>query len=439
VADGRYALVVASSRYSDPTLTQLDAPAHDARSLTTVLAAPAIGDFEVTTLTDEPAPAVMQAVEAFFSDRRREDLVLLYFSGHGILDDGARLYFATSDTRVNRPRSTAVSAEFVNELMSECRSRRQMLILDCCNSGAFGRGVKAGHSVGTGERFEGRGRVVITASDALQYAFEGERVEGEGIGSVFTRALVQGLETGDADLNRDGTVTLDELYDYVYGRVLDASPRQRPHKWAFGVEGQIAIARAEGGAAQLTGGAAQLPIDARPAVSDAPPAAARRPPRIRRRGIVAVAGVLAVGVAVAAVAAVLLTGNGDGGTAAASPPASPIEAARLATVKVYEAWLAHDLASLDDTEISASARRTLAAMPSEPVAPSAPGPGSYCNGSPADVTCTYDYADPLPMHLTFRALREASGIKVMEIGCFDGDGNTWEGGMAGCAAEVRAS
>ena len=86
--DGRFALVVASSRYADPTLTQLEAPAHDARSLAAVLATPEIGDFEVTTLTDEPAPKVMQEIEAFFDGRRREDLVLFYFSGHGILDEG---------------------------------------------------------------------------------------------------------------------------------------------------------------------------------------------------------------------------------------------------------------------------------------------------------------------------------------------------------------
>ena len=149
-----------------------------------ISAFPPVSETAAQCCADEPAPKVMQEIEAFFDGRRREDLVLFYFSGHGILDEGARLYFATADTRVDRPRSTAVSADFVNELMSECRSRRQVLMLDCCNSGAFARGLKAGGNIGTGERFEGRGRVVITASDALQYAFEGGHIEGEGIGSA---------------------------------------------------------------------------------------------------------------------------------------------------------------------------------------------------------------------------------------------------------------
>jgi uncharacterized caspase-like protein len=276
MADGRYALIVATSRYSDPTLTQLEAPAHDAEALAGVLGAAEVGDFDVKTLTDESAPKVMQEIEAFCDGRRRDDLVLLYFSGHGILDEGARLYFATTDTRVDRPRSTAVAASFVNELMSECRSRRQVLMLDCCNSGAFARGIKAGGKIGTGERFQGRGRVVITASDALQYAFEAGKIEGQGVRSVFTEVLADGLKTGDADLDGDGYVTLDELYDYVYGRVVDASPRQRPGKWAFGVEGQMFIARA------AAAGARRAPLPAAPPPAEVAPR--RRLRRRRRRG-----------------------------------------------------------------------------------------------------------------------------------------------------------
>ena len=95
-----------------------------------MLGTEAIGGFHVETLADQPAGTVMQEIETFFDGRSREDLVLLYFSGHGILDEGARLYFATTDTRIDRPRSTAVPAAFVNDVMSECRSRRQVLVLE---------------------------------------------------------------------------------------------------------------------------------------------------------------------------------------------------------------------------------------------------------------------------------------------------------------------
>jgi hypothetical protein len=103
--------------------------------------------------------------------------------------------------------------------------------------------AKAGKDIGTKDRFAGRGRVVLTASDAMQYAFEGDDVQGEGARSVFTRVLVHGLETGEADLDRDGRISLDELYEYVHDRVTDETPQQRPGKWDFGVQGKIIIAR----------------------------------------------------------------------------------------------------------------------------------------------------------------------------------------------------
>ena len=80
---------------------------------------------------------------------------------------------------------------------------------------------------------------MITASSAMEYAFEaGELADArEAPPSVFTSALVQGLETGEADRDQDGLVALDELYDYVYDQVRAATPNQTPGKWAFGVEG----------------------------------------------------------------------------------------------------------------------------------------------------------------------------------------------------------
>jgi Caspase domain len=440
MADGRYALVVASSHYSDATLSKLEAPEYDARSLAAVLATPDVGDFDVTTLTDEPASKVTQEIEAFFDGRRREDLVLLYFSGHGILDEGARLYFATTDTRVDRPRSTSVSADFVNELMSECRSRRQVLVLDCCNSGAFARGMKAGGSVGTGERFEGRGRVVITASDSLQYAFEGDRVEGEGVGSVFTQALIDGLKSGNADLNGDGNVTLDELYDYVYGRVLDASPTQRPRKWAFGVEGQIFIARTTEAPAIST-----ATVAAPPATEPAPAATtAKAPhPRGRRKRTLVWAGAAVALAAALAIAAVFVLrgssdGSGDNSSSSSSGPVSSLAPGRDVALSVDDAWQEGKLDTVPSSRISAGARRALNQMPIEPVTPVPPSLDS-CYGEPDEVTCAFHYPG-LDLDLQFTVLQYPTGLRVADVRCYNSTtGNLVEGGIAACAQMVESS
>jgi hypothetical protein len=242
----RSAPIVASDDYTDPGLRQLRAPASDAEALAGVLRDPNIGGFQVRTLLNQPAYEVNEAVEEFFADRRPDDLLLLHVSCHGVKDEGGELYFATANTKLRRLAATAVAAEFVNRRMSRSRSRRVVLLLDCCYAGAFERGMtaRAGTGVGIEEQFGGRGRAVITASSAMEYAFEGDELADshELAPSVFTSALVEGLETGEADRDQDGMVGLDELYEYVYDRVRAATPNQTPGKWTYGVQGDLYIA-----------------------------------------------------------------------------------------------------------------------------------------------------------------------------------------------------
>src|SRR5215510_4893418 len=183
----------------DPGLQQLRAPASDARALAAVLRDPGIGDFEVRTLLNEPAHVVNLAVEEFFADRQPGDLLLLHFSGHGIKDQDGELYFAAPNTVLGRLGATAVSADFVSRQMNRSRSRRVVLLLDCCYAGAFERGLmpRASTDVGIEQQVGGRGRAVITASSAMEYAFEAADPT-EAAPSVFTSALVEGLKTGEA-------------------------------------------------------------------------------------------------------------------------------------------------------------------------------------------------------------------------------------------------
>jgi hypothetical protein len=243
----RYALIIASYEFTDPGLSSLRAPAHDAARLGEVLADPRIGGFEVRTLINSSAAEVNEAVEDFFADRDPDDLLVLHFSGHGVKDEAGELHFATSGTKLARLAGTAVSADFVARRMNRSRSRRIVLLLDCCYSGAFGRGMvaRAGGSVGLEEQFGGSGRAVITASSSMEYAFEGAAVadSSENEPSVFTSALVEGLESGDADRDQDGHVGLDELYEYVYDRVRRVTPHQTPGKWMLDVRGDLRIAR----------------------------------------------------------------------------------------------------------------------------------------------------------------------------------------------------
>jgi hypothetical protein len=270
----RSALIVASSDYADAGLRRLHAPSSDARALAVVLHDPEIGGFEVRTLLNEPAHEVNLAVEEFFSDRQPDDLLLVHFSCHGVKDEAGELYFAMANTRLRRLGATAVAADFVNRRMNRSRSRRVVLLLDCCYEGAFERGMtaRAGGGVAIEAQFGGRGRAVITASSSMEYAFEEDELADvrELAPSVFTSALVEGLETGEADRDQDGLVALDELYDYVYDKVRASTPNQTPGKWTFGVQGELVIARR----ARPVTSPAQLPRELEEAI-DSPFAAVR--------------------------------------------------------------------------------------------------------------------------------------------------------------------
>jgi len=251
----RVALVIANDQYDDPGLRSLVAPAQDAAALAEVLADPSVGGFEVRVLRNESAQEIRFAIEDFFADRAPEDLLLLHFSCHGLKNSAGELFLAVADTKPTRLASTAVAADFVNRQMADSRAQRIALFLDCCYGGAFPRGmvVRAAGEAQVQDAFAGqeqvgggRGRVVVTASSAMEYAFEGGQLATDTAAptpSVFTGAVVDGLTSGEADRDGDGWVGLTELVGYVTDRIHRVTPNQNPQMWTFGSQGELLIAR----------------------------------------------------------------------------------------------------------------------------------------------------------------------------------------------------
>jgi ABC-type glycerol-3-phosphate transport system substrate-binding protein/outer membrane protein assembly factor BamD (BamD/ComL family) len=244
----RLALIIGNSLYRDKTLSKLSSPDADVGALTDTLLDPSLGGFDdVKLLVNSASHIVRREIFNFFSRKTRTDMLLFYFTGHGVLDDRGRLYLALKDTDTKALRGTAIPASYITDEMDNSRSKRQVLILDCCHSGAFARGSKGttGANVGTASTFEGSGfgRVVLTASDATQYAWEGNQIIGEAVNSLFTHFIIKGIQTGEADVNRDGNISIDEIYDYAYSRILEETPKQTPGKWSFKEQGELIIAK----------------------------------------------------------------------------------------------------------------------------------------------------------------------------------------------------
>lgn len=111
-------------------------------------------------------------------------------------------------------RATAIPSSWVKSVMEDSRSDKQVVLLDCCFSGAFLKGTMGDYTeVHAEKQLKGRGRAVMTASTAMQFAFEDQEntiKKLNEVGSYFTDAIIE------ADANDDGHISFDELYDYVW-------------------------------------------------------------------------------------------------------------------------------------------------------------------------------------------------------------------------------
>ena len=178
----------------------------------------------------------------------------MHFACHGVKDLDGQLYLTSADTELDDLTVTAIPADLLNRLVNRSPSRRIILVLDCCFSGAISRTVtyRGQDEVPVGDYFSqaGEGLVIMTASKAEEYAWEPSLqavpTRDNPSHSVFSQALITGLGTGAADLNGDGEISFDELYTYVHARVAATGTAQTPMRWAFG-HGTLIVAHALAG------------------------------------------------------------------------------------------------------------------------------------------------------------------------------------------------
>jgi uncharacterized caspase-like protein len=244
----KFALLIGVSECSSG-FKPLHCPANGVKALHDILINPEIGGFipsQVTVLNNPSVSEMQASIAEIFSRCSSHDLVLLYFTGHGITDENGDFFFTTRETRKyengSLNRGTAVAAGFVRSEMSSCHSRRQIAILDCCFSGAFPDGVLAmnDQTVNVRKELGGEGRVILTAATSTQYALE---QEGEDL-SVYTRYLVRGLCTGAAALNNQQLIRVGDLHDYIHSQLETAAAAMSPQIYAAREGREIILATA---------------------------------------------------------------------------------------------------------------------------------------------------------------------------------------------------
>ena len=241
----KLALLIGNDTYDDPDLSTLNAPLSDVDDFKSVLLNPDICQFDdVTVLANPSLSMALRQINLLFARSSKDDLLLLYFTGHGVKDLSNELYFAIKETENDLLGGTAIPASSMKGMMNKSHSRRQVLILNCCHSGAFAKGFKGNETLAiTEDSFEvkGYGRAILTASNAVQYAADADKSEGQDH-SLFTHYLIEGLQTG-ADVKDSDSISVNQLYDYAHQHVLKKQPNMTPNIFCDRREGQLIIAK----------------------------------------------------------------------------------------------------------------------------------------------------------------------------------------------------
>lgn len=178
-----------------------------------------------------------------------EDQVILFVSGHGVLDDNFDFYYATYDMDFKEPSKRGISYDDIENLLDSIPARKKLLLIDACHSGEIDKeSIEKTEDVvedaskltfkgfetyrnrrtvpGLPNAFElmrelfndysnGAGVTVISAASGVEFAYESRDWKN----GVFTYSIREALNKAKADVDKDKNITLRELQEYVSRRV----------------------------------------------------------------------------------------------------------------------------------------------------------------------------------------------------------------------------
>ena len=163
----------------------------------------------VSILLNEQATqsALLSTMHTSFMNANSEDIVILYFSGHGtpgalVCHDGLLTY------------------QHIFKMLKGCRASRKVIIADACYAGKMRTNNQQTSS------YNSQNVMLFLSSRTNETSQETQYKN-----SLFTIFLERGLR-GGADKNRDRQITAREIFDFVHDGVTEASGnKQHPVMW----------------------------------------------------------------------------------------------------------------------------------------------------------------------------------------------------------------
>lgn len=232
----RIAILIGTNEYSK--MDKLEFAESDAREMGKVLLDPDICGFnEVIELIDKSKEEVSKAIEKVFKNAKKDDQVLIYYSGHGKPSYKFDLCLLFKETDPDSLLATSLKFDYINECKDQSACNRVVVILDCCYSGTAG--MKGDYLQEMLSTFSGSGTILLTSTGQTGSNIAKEDKELKH--GVFTHYLLKGLKDWVADYDNDGVITVEDLYRYTFNETKTKGLQRPQIKGSY--EGEMVLGR----------------------------------------------------------------------------------------------------------------------------------------------------------------------------------------------------
>lgn len=207
-------------------------------------------NIQVTTLKNEQVTiAAIKELNVQLQSTQVDDCVIVFVAGHGLVDANYNYYLATFATDFLNPAAKGLPFQVLEDILDKIPARQKLLLMDACHSGEIDKTYvqrvaqvnKTNKTVkfrtigdttltytkfGLENSFElmkslfvdlrrSTGTTVIASAGGVQQAQESDQWQN----GAFTYALLEGLNTGKADLDGDGKIMISELMTFLQKKV----------------------------------------------------------------------------------------------------------------------------------------------------------------------------------------------------------------------------
>ncbi|PWL60706.1 MAG: hypothetical protein DBY35_07080 [Bacteroidales bacterium] len=171
--------------------------------------------------------SIEREIDKIADTAKSNDLAIIFFAGHGLVDNLDKYYLATAETTDGEtPRKGSFSASSFNEKIAYINCKL-VIFIDACYSGKLVEGMRSG-GISNAQFFKElrstkNGTNIYTSSGSTSQSKEDSRY-GHG---VFTQALIEACDFKNSDVDSDGRITIKEIRNYLERRIPELTKNQQ--------------------------------------------------------------------------------------------------------------------------------------------------------------------------------------------------------------------